>query len=192
MSLISVEAIPPNTHIAHPLALTRTLPSPNGQPSQITLIMMTTIIMPAESAYRLFQAETTYRHRNQPGDGGWGDGIARHDVVSLSLFFFFPSPFPLRVRRQTASGREWVGSSCGDGALTGVGMEGADALMQVSWIVKGPPVGSTDSHLPTYFFFSRSFLSRPVQTVVRSSSVRVSPAVSSPLPLPPTLYPTGP
>lgn len=70
-----------------------------------------------------------------------------------SFFFFLPSPFPLRVRRQTASGRAWVGSSCGDGALTGVGMEAADALMQVSWIVKGPPVGSADSHLPTYFFF---------------------------------------
>lgn len=167
-------------------------PSPNGQPSQITLIMMTTIIiMPAESAYRLFQAETTYRHRNQPGDGGWGDGIARHDVVSLSLFFF-SSPFPLRVRRQTASGREWVGSSCGDGALTGAGMEGADALMQVSWIVKGPPVGSTDSHLPTYFFFPAVFfLAQSRRWSGRLPSVSLRPS-HPPLTLPPTLYPTGP
>lgn len=66
--------------------------------------------MPAESAYRLFQAETTYRHRNQPGDGGWGDGIARHDVVSLSLSFFFfllPSPFVFGVKpHQAGSGSD--------------------------------------------------------------------------------------
>lgn len=70
----------------------------------------------------------------------------------------------------------------GDGALTGVGMEAADALMQVSWIVKGPPAGPQTRTLPTCFFFP-AVLSRPVQTVVRSS-VRVSPAVSCPLPLP--------
>lgn len=119
------------------------------------MMMMMTTIMPAESAYRLFQTETrSHRHRNQPGDGG----MALFDIMSAS-FFFFSSPFPLRVRRQTVSGREWVGSSCGDGALTGVGMEAADALMQVSWIVKGPPVGPADSHLPT-LFFSRSSFSR--------------------------------
>lgn len=146
--------------------------------------------MPAELAYRLFQAETRHRHRNQPGDGGWVGwhcSTSRRLSLSLSLFFFFFfSPFPLRVRRQTALGREWVGSSCGDGALTGVGMEAADALMQVSWIVKGPPVGSTDSHLPTYFFFSRSFfLAQSRRWSGRLPSVSLRPShPPSPLPLP--------
>lgn len=99
------------------------------------------------------------------------------------MFFFFSlfHLFPLRVRRQTALGREWVRSSCGDGALTGVSMDAAHALMQVSWIVKGPPVGPTGSRTFPLFFFSRSFfLRRPVPSV----SLR---AVSPPSPLlPPT------
>lgn len=50
------------------------------------------------------RGEALHRHRNQPG------GVALFDIMSCR-FFFFPLPFPLRVRRQTASGREWVRSS---------------------------------------------------------------------------------
>lgn len=164
-------------------------PSPPRQPSQITMMMMMmTTIMPAESAYRLFQTETRrHRHRNQPGDGG----MALFDIMS-AFFFFFSSPFPLRVRRQTVSGREWVGSSCGDGVLTGVGMEAADALMQVSWIVKGPPVGPADSHLPTLFFFPQFFLALSRRWSGRLSvSLRPSHA-PLPSPLPPWCVPIVP
>ena len=152
MSLISAEAIPP-TLSTTPIPIRAAQVA--RQPSQIAMMMkmIMTIIMPAESAYRLF-ARPRLRSIVAETAGGWGHGIVRHHVD----FFFFPSPFPLRVRRQTASGREWVGSSFGDGVLTGVGMEAADALMQVSWIVKGPPVGPTDSHLPTLFFFFPQFL----------------------------------
>lgn len=124
-----------------------------------------------------------HRHRNQPGDGGpWHCSTSRR----LRFFFFFSSPFPLRVRRQTVSGREWVGSSCGDGALTGVGMEAADALMQVSWIVKGPPVGPTYSHPSHFFFFSRSSFSRSPdggQVVRPCLSGRLMPPSPPPYPL---------
>lgn len=55
------------------------------------MMMMMTTIMPAESAYRLFQTETrSHRHRNQPGDGG----MALFDIMSASFFFFFRLPFP--------------------------------------------------------------------------------------------------
>lgn len=58
--------------------------------------------------------------------------------------------------------------------------------MQVSWIVKGPPAGPADSHLPTYFFFPQFFSSpSPDGGQAVACPCLSGRLIPPPLPLPP-------
>lgn len=81
---------------SHPTPTTSPTPSlpsasqvlcPDNHPSQITTMMMTIIIMPAESAYRLFPDRGEASSQKPGRGGGRGHGIVRHHV----RFFFFLS-----------------------------------------------------------------------------------------------------